>query len=85
MHAQVIPVSEHQLQVLLNTLLRLLDPDDGVILTSATAMMWHIVRTGLVCHIERIPELINRTVQGCDKHPHMNLTELIRVHRTSPG
>ena len=85
MHTQVIPVSEHQLQVLLDTLLRLLDPDDGVILVGVTAMMWHIVRTGLVCRIERIPELINRTVEGCDKHLHMNLTEIIHVHRTSPG
>lgn len=85
MHIHVIPVSEHELQVLLDTLLRLTNPDDGVLLISVTAMMWHIVRTNLVRHIERIPELINRTVERCDKHPHMNLTEIIRVHRTSPG
>ena len=85
MHAHVIPVSEHKLQVLLDTLLRLTDPDDGVILISVTAMMWHIVRANLVRRIERIPELINRTVQGCDKHLHMNLTKIIHVHRTSPG
>jgi hypothetical protein len=85
MHTQVIPVSEHQLQVLLNTLLRLTNPDDGVILISVTAMMRHIIRAILVRRIERIPELINRTVEGCDKRPHMNLTEIIRVHRTSPG
>lgn len=85
MHTQVIPVSEHQLQVLLDTLLRLANPDDGVILIGVTAMMWHIVRTDLVRRIERIPELINRTVKGCDKHSHMNLTEIIHVHRTSPG
>lgn len=85
MHTQVVPVSEHQLQVLLNTLLRLTNPDDGVILISVTAMMWHIVRANLVRRIERIPELINRTVEGCDKDAHMSLTEIIHVHRTSPG
>lgn len=85
MHIHVIPVSEHQLQILLDTLLRLTDPDDGAILISVTAMMWHIVRANLVRRIERIPELINRTVQRCDKHPHMNLTKIIHVHRTSPG
>ena len=85
MHTHVIPVSEHQLQVLLDTLLRLTNPDDGVILISVTAMMWHIVRANLVRQIERIPELINRTVEGCDKRPHMSLTEVIHVHRTSPG
>ena len=85
MHIHVIPVSEHQLQVLLNTLPCLTNPDDGVILISVTAMMWHIVRANLVRRIERIPELINRTVEGCDKHSHMNLTEAIHVHRTSPG
>lgn len=85
MHIHVIAVSEHKLEVLLDTLLCLLDPDDGFILISVTAMMWHIVRANLVRRIERIPELINRTVQGCDKHPHMNLTEIIHVHRTSPG
>lgn len=85
MHTHVIPVSEHKLQVLLHALLRLLDPDDGIILIGVTTMMWHIVRANLVRQIERLPELINRTVQGCDKHPHMNLTEIIHVHRTSPG
>lgn len=63
MHIHVIPVSEHKLQVLLDTLLRLTNPDDGVILVGVTAMMWHIVRAILVRCIERIPELINRTVE----------------------
>jgi hypothetical protein len=85
MHTHVIPVSEHKLQVLLDTLPRLTNPDDGVILIGVTAMMCHIVRTSLVRRIERIPELINRAVEGCDKHSHMNLTEIIHVHRTSPG
>ena len=85
MHIHVIPVSEHELQVFLDTLMRLTNPDDGVILISVTAMMWHIVRANLVRRIERIPELINRTVEGRDKRPHMNLTEIIHVHRTSPG
>lgn len=63
MHIHVIPVSEHKLQVLLDTLLRLTNPDDGVILVGVTAMMWRIVRAILVRCIERIPELINRTVE----------------------
>ena len=85
MRIHVIPVSEHKLQVLLNARLRLTSPDDGVILISVAAMVWHIIRAKLVRQIERIPELINRTVEGCDKHSHVNLAEIIRVHRTSPG